>query len=226
MFDFFWEFVGWDLSVFQRYFPTQYWTIQLCCRSIVHHVFDYWHLLDCNCSIAKRLWWNKLWGNTTSARPLVLCSVCSNFEFPRFSTVWMGHIFFSCLESDTKILPPRFLPTKSFFLLMDRPNRYMCIPLPTSTLRFLVSDRLYRSILPTTHFTSLLPTLFFSSRGVFAANIVCAVRMSKTIALTSKSILVTWAPRWAPKRFSTCVLLPNEFSEYFRFVSFCEVTNK
>lgn len=161
MFDFFWEFVGWDLSVFQRYFPTQYWTIQLCCRSIVHHVFDYWHLLDSNCSIAKRLWWNKLWGNTTSARPLVLCSVCSNFEFPRFSTVWMGHIFFSCLESDTKILPPRFLPTKSFFLLKDRPNRYMCIPLPTSTLRFLVSDRLYRSILPTTHFTSLLPTLFF-----------------------------------------------------------------
>lgn len=46
---------------------------------------------------------------------LVDGTVCSNFEFPAFSTVWMGHILFSCLESDTKILPPRFLPTKIVF---------------------------------------------------------------------------------------------------------------
>lgn len=53
-------------------------------------------------------------------------------------------------------LLPWFLPTTSFsIIIMDRPIRYMCTPLLTSTLRFLVSDRPYRSILPTTH--SLLP---------------------------------------------------------------------
>ena len=212
MFDSFWEFVWLRLVGVSKAFSHAVLDHSVVLSMHSDHVFDYWHLLDCNCSIAKRLWW------------MALCAAILNFHaFPLSG--WAISSFLAWNRIQRFCLLGSF-PQKSFFLSMDRPNRYVCTPLPTSTLRFLVSDRRYRSILPTTHFTALLPTLFFSSRGVFAANIVCTVRMSKTIALTSKSILVTWAPRWAPKRFSTCVLLPNEFSEYFRFVSFCEVTNK